>query len=150
MYILGPVKMPWRIFCLIFHCCFSLKSVSPVMFTQQVLPHLQWVFFPRSVQFPEPILCCFGSVMSMCYSGVNYDCMWVHAQLWPILWDPMDSNLQDSWVHRTLQARILGGLPFLPPGDFCDSGIKPLPPALAGKFFTTSATWEAQLWLCVC
>ena len=119
------------------------------MFGQQVLPYLLWVFFPSSVQFSEPMLCCFASVMSMCYSGVNYDCMWVHAQLYPILWDPMDSNLQDSWVHRTLQARILSGLPCLPPGDFCDPGIKPLPPALAGKFFTTSATWEDQLTLCM-
>ena len=41
------------------------------------------------------------------------------------------------------------GLPCLPPGDLPNPGIKPtsLPsPALAGRFFTTSATWEA--WDC--
>ena len=35
------------------------------------------------------------------------------------------------------------GLPFLPPGDLPDPGIKPrslVSPALAGGFFTTSAT----------
>ena len=38
------------------------------------------------------------------------------------------------------------GLPCPPPGNLPDSGIEPLSlmsPALAGRFFTTSATWEA-------
>ena len=37
------------------------------------------------------------------------------------------------------------GLPCPPPGDLPDPGIKPasfISPALAGGFFTTSATWE--------
>ena len=40
------------------------------------------------------------------------------------------------------------GLPFPPPGDLSDPGIKPLSlasPALAGRFFTANATWKAQL-----
>ena len=39
------------------------------------------------------------------------------------------------------------GLPCPPPGDLPDRGIEtksPMSPALAGGFFTTSATWEAQ------
>ena len=40
------------------------------------------------------------------------------------------------------------GLPCLPPGDLLKPGIKPVSPALAGGFFTTSATWEPQLSLC--
>ena len=38
------------------------------------------------------------------------------------------------------------GLPFPSPGDLPNPGIKPLSllsPALAGRFFTTSTTWEA-------
>jgi len=38
------------------------------------------------------------------------------------------------------------GLPFPSPGNLPDPGIEPLSlesPALAGRFFTTSATWEA-------
>ena len=38
-------------------------------------------------------------------------------------------------------------MPFPPPGDLPDPGIKPafpVSPALAGGFFTTNATWEAQ------
>ena len=34
------------------------------------------------------------------------------------------------------------GLPFHPPGDVPDPGTEPTSPALAGRFFTTSATWE--------
>jgi len=36
------------------------------------------------------------------------------------------------------------GLPFRSPRDLPDPGIKPSSPALAGEFFTTSATWEAH------
>ena len=39
------------------------------------------------------------------------------------------------------------GLPFPSSGDFSDPGTEPTSlecPALAGGFFTTSATWEAQ------
>ena len=41
------------------------------------------------------------------------------------------------------------GLPCPPPGDLPDPGIEPvfLSPALAGGFFTTSATWEAQIFI---
>ena len=39
------------------------------------------------------------------------------------------------------------GLPYPPPGDLPDPGIEPaslLSPALAGRLFTTRATWEIQ------
>ena len=37
------------------------------------------------------------------------------------------------------------GLPFPPPGDLPNPGVKPvslMPPALKGGFFTTSTTWD--------
>ena len=40
-------------------------------------------------------------------------------------------------------------LPFPPPGDLPDPGTEPMSlmsPALAGGFFTTSATWEATIY----
>ena len=40
------------------------------------------------------------------------------------------------------------GLPFPPPGDLRDPGTEPaslMSPALAGRFFTTRVTWEAQM-----
>ena len=80
-------------------------------------------------------------------------CMHVPAkslQLCPTLCDPMDwaylaplsmgFSRQESW----------SGLPRPPPGTLPNPGIKPgslTSPALAGGFFTTSATWEA--W-CLC
>jgi len=45
-----------------------------------------------------------------------------------------------SSVHRILQARVLEWLPFSPPGDLPDPGIKLgslVSPELAGRFFTT-------------
>ena len=35
------------------------------------------------------------------------------------------------------------GWSFLPPGDLPDPGIELVPPELAGRYFTTSTTWEA-------
>ena len=40
------------------------------------------------------------------------------------------------------------GLPYSPLGDLPDPGIEPgslMSPALAGRFFITSATWEAPV-----
>ena len=41
-------------------------------------------------------------------------------------------------------------LPCPPPGDLSNPGIKPkslTSPVLAGRFFTTSATWEARTYI---
>ena len=64
------------------------------------------------------------------------------------LWDPMDCSPSSSSVCGILQARILEWVAMPSPGDLPDPGIKPaslMSPAKAGGFFTTSATWEAQL-----
>ena len=58
----------------------------------------------------------------------------------------MDCSLSGCSVHGILQARILewGAISFSE--DLPNSGIKPESLAslvLAGRFFTTSATWEA-------
>ena len=76
----------------------------------------------------------------------------VHVKLLqscPTLWDPMDYSPPGSSVHGILQARILEwvAMPFSP-GDLPNPGVKRrsfLSPALAGRFFTTSATWKAQI-----
>ena len=64
------------------------------------------------------------------------------------LCDPVDCSLPGSSVHWILQAKYWCGLSFAPPEDDPNSGIKfvsLMPPALAGGFFTDSATWEAQI-----
>ena len=49
----------------------------------------------------------------------------------------MEFSWQEHW----------GGLPFATPGDLPDPGTEPLAlasPTLAGRFFTTSTTWETK------
>ena len=67
------------------------------------------------------------------------------------------SVVSDSVTPRTVdrQAPLTTGFsrqeywsewPFPPPGDLPDPNIEPaslMSPALAGRFFTTTATWEA-------
>ena len=67
------------------------------------------------------------------------------TQLCPTPCGPMDCSLPGS--SGIFQERILGRLRFPPSGDLSDPGIEPtspVSPALAGVFFTTNATWEAQ------
>ena len=56
------------------------------------------------------------------------------------------------FVHETLQASILSGLPCPPPGDLPNPGIKPtapMSPALASRFFTSMATYCLKLQMTV-
>ena len=59
----------------------------------------------------------------------------------------MDYSPPGSSVCGILQARILEWVAMpSSSGDLPDPGIKPVSPALAGGFFTTSAIWEAYVW----
>ena len=73
------------------------------------------------------------SVLS-CFSRVRlFATLWTAAQQAPL---SMGFSSQEHW----------SGLPFPSPGDLPDPGIEPMTllfPALAGRFFTTNATWEA-------
>ena len=72
------------------------------------------------------------------------------AKLCPTLCNPTDYSPPGSSVRGILQARILECTACPPPRDLPDPGIEPMSltsPALAGRFFTSSATWEAQEWL---
>ena len=77
--------------------------------------------------------------------------MCVHAkslQSCPTLCNTMDHSLPGSSVHAILQARILSTIPCPPPGNPTNPGIQPeslTSPALAGRFFISSATQEAYL-----
>ena len=57
----------------------------------------------------------------------------------------MDCNQSGCSVHGILQARVLEWVAM----DLPDTGIEPaflMSPALAGRFFTISTTWEAHLY----
>ena len=47
------------------------------------------------------------------------------AQLYPTLYDSIDSSLPGSFVHGFSSQEYWSGLPFLLPGDLPDTGIKP-------------------------
>ena len=60
----------------------------------------------------------------------SFATLWIVARQAPL---SMGFSRQEYW----------SGLPFPTPGDLLDTGIKPTSPALAGRLFTTSASWEA-------
>ena len=63
-----------------------------------------------------------------------------------LLCDLMDHSLPGSCVHGILQARILEWVTMPSSRGSSGLGIKPMSlvsPALASRFFTTGATWEA-------
>ena len=60
----------------------------------------------------------------------SLSCVWLFATLWTAVHQAplsMGFSRQEYW----------SGLPFPSPGDLPDSGIEPMSPALAGRFFTT-------------
>ena len=70
-------------------------------------------------------------------------------QLCLTLCDPMDCSLQSYSVHGILQARLLEWvvIPFSRgSARLRDQTLSLISLALAGRFFTTSAAWEAQDW----
>ena len=57
----------------------------------------------------------------------------------------MDCSSPGSFVHGIFQERTLEWVAFPSPEDLPDSGIKPVPPALAGIFFTTEPPEKLSL-----
>ena len=65
-----------------------------------------------------------------------------HVRLFATLWT---TALQ---APLSMRQEYWRGSPCPPPGDLPNPGIKPAPlmsPALAGRFSTTNATWEAKI-----
>ena len=65
----------------------------------------------------------------------------------PILCNPMHCSPPGFSALGFSRQKCWNGLPCPPPGNLPDPGIKPMSlmsPALTGRFFTTSASWEAQ------
>ena len=86
----------------------------------------------------DAIYVCVSVCVSVCACSVT--------QLCPALWDPMDCSLAGSLSVKFSRQEYSRGLPFPTLGDLPDPGIKPVSLeslALAGRFFTNRATWEA-------
>ena len=84
--------------------------------------------------------------ISYVYMPSCLSCVWLFAALWTIAHQAplsMGFSRQEYW----------NGLPWPPPGCLPDSSIKPtslMTPALAGRFFTISTTWEALYFIHEC
>ena len=66
----------------------------------------------------------------------------------PTLCDPMDCSLPGSSSMGFSRQEYWSGLPCPPPEDLRNPETEPtslMSPTLAGRFFTTNATWEAYL-----
>ena len=75
-------------------------------------------------------------------------CVYVCAQLCLTLCDPMDCSYQAPLSIDFSRQEYRSGWPFPSPGDLPDPGTEPTSlksSALAGRFFTTSITWEAPV-----
>ena len=94
----------------------------------------KWFFFFFFGKNSYILISCVCACMLSCFS---------HVQLFATLWTvtcqtplSMGFSRQEYWI----------GLPFPPPGDLPNPGIELvslMSPALAGRFFTTRAAWEA-------
>ena len=75
-------------------------------------------------------------------------CMCAELLQWCLtLCDPMDCSPSAPLSMRFSRQEYWSGLPCPPPGDLPDPGMEPVSltsPALAGRFFTASTTWEAH------
>ena len=63
--------------------------------------------------------------------------MYMHTQSFPTVSDPMDCSPPDSSVHGISRQEYWSWLPFPSLRDLPDSEIKPMSPALEGRFITT-------------
>ena len=77
----------------------------------------------------------------VCVVLSRFSCVQLFVTPWAVACQAplsMEFSRQEYWSR----------VPFPPPGDLADPGIKLeflMSPALAGGFFTISATWEAQI-----
>ena len=70
------------------------------------------------------------------------------VQFFVTLWIVAGEALLSMGISR---GEYWSGLPCPPPGDLTDPGVEPMSltsPALAGRLFTTSTTWEALPFIC--
>ena len=78
-----------------------------------------------------------------CMQASRFSSVLLFATLWTVVHQAplsMGFSREEYWSE----------LPCPPPVDLPDPGIEPaslMSPALAGRSFTTSTTWEAQLYL---
>ena len=105
-------------------------------------PHLSNLCFHGHIAFSSSL--CLSDVY-LPFSCIDA-CMLSHFSRVLLFPTPWTIARQAPQSMGFLRQEYWSGLPCPPPGDLPNPGIKPeslMSPALAGKFLTTSTTWEA-------
>ena len=85
-----------------------------------------------------------SQTVSFTLARLPITCLHAHShQSCRTLWDLTDYSPPSSFVMGFSRQEYWNGLPLTSPGDPPTPGITPVSPALAGRFFTSSITWEA-------
>ena len=125
--------LPWKAgaaYFLQFFTLYALFSFAKLLMFSPILPELR-------------IYCMPGIILNALYICVHTKSL----QLCPTLCSSMDCSLPGSSVQGILQARILEWITMPSSRGSSrprDEHASLASPALAGGFFTTSATWEAH------
>ena len=121
-----------------FACSYSLNNVTSSLCTWMIEIHLLWL--NSNLLFILQMELVFISIYVVyIYILRNFSHVWLFATLWIIaLQAPLSMGFsrQEHW----------SGLPCPPLGDLPDLGIQPVSltsPALEGRLFNISVTWEA-------
>ena len=112
---------------------FQLHQLQSHLLRGHLIAEVISVATMRSLPSLHPIYKVFCACVLSRFSPVQLcETLWTVAHQAPL---SRGFSRQEYW----------SGLPFPPPGDLPDPGIEPaslMPPALAGRFFTTSATFQ--------
>ena len=123
----------------------SSSQLFPSMFyyTKNVLPH-KWIILYVSFKMGKhPVL--FLTFYNISYNNWrNPACELTHCSHVRLFLTPWTVACQAPLSMEFSRQEYQSGLPFPPPGHLPDPGIEPVSPALAGRFFTTSTTWEVR------
>ena len=125
-------------------------NTNALLFTKQITNKDPLCSTGNSTQYS--VMICMGKASEK--SGYMYVCLCaklLHSG--PTLCGPRGCSPPGSSAHGILQARILewGAMPSSK--DLPNPGIEPeslTSPALAHRFFTTSSTWEAKIYVYAC
>ena len=110
-------------------------------------PHMK---YSLDISFLEKISSLSNSVAFLCFFALFFVCLFVWRRLSSLSLLSLELCIQFSLPSGFSRQEYWSGLPCLPLGNLLDPGIEPVSlrsPALAGGFFSTSTTWEAQLHL---